>query len=83
MWKPGKQRYSHSLYKFNIIRRSAGKYWARVYSDQMEGGYNYYKLRKTISINILDFDYLEEEKFHNTYKVFNEKSKKELSSRRN
>ena len=55
-------------------------YWAKVYSDQMEGGYNYDKLRKTISINILEFDYLEEDDFHNIYKVYNEKSKKELSS---
>jgi len=55
-------------------------YWAKVYSDQLEGGYNYDKLRKTISINILDFDYVDEEDFHNVYKVYNEKSKKELSS---
>ena len=30
--------------------------------------------------NILDFDYLDEEDFHNVYKVYNEKSKKELSA---
>jgi predicted transposase/invertase (TIGR01784 family) len=55
-------------------------YWAKVYSNQLEGGYNYDKLRKTISINILDFDYLDEDDFHNVYKVYNEKSKKELES---
>jgi predicted transposase/invertase (TIGR01784 family) len=42
--------------------------------------YKYDKLRKTISINILNFDYVDEEEFHNVYKVYNEKSKKELSS---
>ena len=63
-----------------FYEKRAFYYWAKVYSDQLEGGYNYDKLRKTISINILDFDYLDEEKFHNVYKVYNEKSKKELSS---
>lgn len=63
-----------------FYEKRAFYYWAKVYSDQLEGGYNYDKLRKTISINILDFDYLDEEEFHNVYKVYNEKSKKELSS---
>lgn len=63
-----------------FYEKRAFYYWARVYADQMEGGYDYDKLKKTISINILDFNYLDEEDFHNTYKVFNEKSKKELSN---
>ncbi|MFW2502025.1 Rpn family recombination-promoting nuclease/putative transposase [Clostridium diolis] len=63
-----------------FYEKRAFYYWAKVYSDQLEGGYNYDKLRKTISINILAFDYLDEEEFHNVYKVYNEKSKKELSS---
>ncbi|AJG97815.1 transposase [Clostridium beijerinckii] len=63
-----------------FYEKRAFYYWAKVYSDQLEGGYNYDKLRKTISINILDFDYLDEEEFHNVYKVYNEESKKELSS---
>ncbi len=63
-----------------FYEKRAFYYWAKVYSDQLEGGYDYDKLRKTISINILDFDYVDEEDFHNIYKVYNEKSKKELSS---
>ncbi|NMM63257.1 PD-(D/E)XK nuclease family transposase [Clostridium sp. P21] len=55
-------------------------YWAKVYSDQMESGNDFTLLRKTISINILDFNYLEEEDFHNVYRVYNEKSNKELSN---
>ncbi|SHK61870.1 Rpn family recombination-promoting nuclease/putative transposase [Tepidibacter formicigenes] len=54
-------------------------YWAKVYSEQIESGEDYFELRKTISINILDFDYLEEEDFHNVYKIYNQKSKKEFS----
>lgn len=63
-----------------FYEKRAFYYWARVYADQMEGGRDYDKLRKTISINILDFNYLDEEEYHNIYKVFNEKSKKELSN---
>ena len=55
-------------------------YWAKVYSDQIESGDDFEVLRKTIAINILDFNYIDEEDFHNVYKVFNEKSKKEFSN---
>ena len=55
-------------------------YWAKVYSDQIESGDDFELLRKTIAINILDFNYLDEEDFHNIYKVYNEKSKKEFSN---
>ena len=54
-------------------------YWSKVYSDQIESGDNFELLRKTIGINILDFNYLKEEDFHNVYKVYNEKSKEEFS----
>ncbi|MFT8315036.1 MAG: Rpn family recombination-promoting nuclease/putative transposase [Clostridium sp.] len=55
-------------------------YWEKVYSDQIESGDDFEVLRKTIAINILDFNYIDEEDFHNVYKVFNEKSKKEFSN---
>ncbi|MFT8315949.1 MAG: Rpn family recombination-promoting nuclease/putative transposase [Clostridium sp.] len=55
-------------------------YWAKVYSDQIESGDDFETLRKTVAINILDFNYIDEEDFHNVYKVFNEKSKKEFSN---
>ncbi|WP_333859907.1 Rpn family recombination-promoting nuclease/putative transposase [Clostridium sp.] len=54
-------------------------YWAKVYSDQIESGDDFDLLRKTIAINILDFNYLNEENFHNVYKVYNESSRKEFS----
>lgn len=54
-------------------------YWSKVYSDQIESGYDFTILRKTIAINILDFNYLKEEDFHNTYKIYNEKTKEEFS----
>lgn len=55
-------------------------YWSKVYSSQIESGEDYEKLRKTISINILDFNYLKEEDFHNEFKIFNTKTLKEFSN---
>ncbi|KZL94068.1 Rpn family recombination-promoting nuclease/putative transposase [Clostridium magnum] len=54
-------------------------YWAKVYSDQIESGEDFDLLRKTIGINILDFNYLNEEDFHNVYRVYNQKSKNTFS----
>ena len=53
-------------------------YWARVYNQQLTHGVNYDNLRKTISINILNFNCLEEKEYHNVYKIINLKSKKEF-----
>jgi predicted transposase/invertase (TIGR01784 family) len=50
-----------------------------VYTDQIESGEYFETLRKTISINILDFNYLDEKDFHNSYGIYNRKSDKELS----
>jgi predicted transposase/invertase (TIGR01784 family) len=54
-------------------------YWSKVYTDQIESGEYFETLRKTISINILDFNYLDEKDFHNSYGIYNRKSDKELS----
>ena len=53
-------------------------YWARLYTGQLKSGVNYDKLEKTIVINILNFNCLEEEDYHNTYKLLNCHSKEEL-----
>jgi len=53
-------------------------YWSRVYSGQLHSGINYDNLKKTISINILNFKCLEEENYHNIYKIINLESKKEF-----
>lgn len=54
-------------------------YWAKVYTEQIESGDDYDILKKTIGINILDFNYISEKDYHNVYKVYNEKTKNELS----
>ncbi|OFW77924.1 MAG: hypothetical protein A2201_08820 [Alicyclobacillus sp. RIFOXYA1_FULL_53_8] len=42
-------------------------YWAKMYSGQLQEGDNYRKLNKTVTINILDFDYILNNRYHNTF----------------
>ena len=49
-------------------------YWARIYNSQLDNGRNYDQLKKTICINILNFDCLQEKDYHNIYKIYNTKS---------
>jgi predicted transposase/invertase (TIGR01784 family) len=54
-------------------------YWAKVYSDQLQERGRYGALNKTIGINVLDFNWLEGEEYHNRYKLYNSKTGKEFS----
>jgi predicted transposase/invertase (TIGR01784 family) len=54
-------------------------YWAKVYSDQLRKKGRYDSLNKTIGINVLDFNYLEGNDYHNMYKLYNSKTGKEFS----
>ena len=38
-------------------------YWSKVYSDQIETAEDYEKLKKTIGIHLLDFDYFKDERY--------------------
>ena len=54
-------------------------YWSRLYSEQLQEGTHFRSLTKTICINILNFDQLDEEpSYHNVYKVKNVRSNNEL-----
>ena len=53
-------------------------YWSKMFNGQIKQGENYSELKKTICINILGFNFLDEEDAHNVYRVLNVKSKKEL-----
>ncbi len=46
---------------------------------QLVKGDNYNQLNKTITINILDFDYIKDEKFHSSYHLYEDMTKKLLS----
>jgi len=56
-------------------------YWSRLYSEQLEHGVSFGNLKKTVSINVLNFNCFNEKKdYHNVFRLFNVKSKKEYPS---
>jgi len=52
-------------------------YWSKLYTEQLTSGMRYDKLTKTIGINILNFNCLEEAAYHNCYRLQNVESGKE------
>jgi predicted transposase/invertase (TIGR01784 family) len=54
----------------DIAKRSI-YYLSRLYADQMKEGMDYAGICPAIAINILDFDYLPFEKYHNCYRMKN------------
>lgn len=44
-------------------------YWAKLYSEQLKISERYGKLKKTICINILDFNTLDTKKYHSVFKI--------------
>ena len=65
---------------FKFMAERSLYYWSKMYSEQLEKGAEYKKLKKAIAINLLAFDYLEDEQdWHNIYNLLNEKSHKKLT----
>ena len=53
-------------------------YWAKLVTEQLSEGMMFKELKKTISINILDFDFIPNTSdFHNLYKIINVKTGKD------
>ena len=52
-------------------------YWSKLYTSQLQEGDAFGDLKKTISINVLNFDYFDEEPtYHNIFKVLHAESHK-------
>ena len=64
--------------RFNMINRTLF-YWSRLYSSQIKKGANYKDLNRTITINILNFDYLDSEKYHNIFHLYEDDLKIKLT----
>ncbi|MGL4991864.1 MAG: Rpn family recombination-promoting nuclease/putative transposase [Sarcina sp.] len=62
----------------NMIKRTL-YYWSKVYEEQLTEGRNYSSLNRTICINILNFDYLENNKFHSMFRLKDVDTDKELT----
>lgn len=54
--------------EYNMIQRTL-YYWAKLYEGQLKEGDNYSKLSRTICINILNFSYLNNDKFHSAFRL--------------
>ncbi|MGG7164698.1 Rpn family recombination-promoting nuclease/putative transposase [Clostridium ihumii] len=44
-------------------------YWSKMYIEQLNIGEKYSKLKKTITINVLDFDLIQSNKYHTMFKL--------------
>ena len=64
--------------EYNMIKRTL-YYWSKMFENQIVEGDNYNKLAKTVCINILDFKYLKNEKFHNAYRLKEIQTNEELT----
>ncbi len=63
--------------QYNMIKRTL-YYWSKLYETQIKSGQKYTRLEKTVTINILNFNYLRENnRYHNTY-ILKEKENNEI-----
>ena len=61
-----------------MIQRSL-YYWSKLYEEQLSEGDRYDKLSRTVCINILDFKYLKNDRFHNGYRLKEIETNEELT----
>ncbi|MDU1412236.1 MAG: Rpn family recombination-promoting nuclease/putative transposase [Clostridium sp.] len=54
-------------------------YWSRMYIEQIATGDDYGKLNKTITINILDYNCIENDRYHNSFHVREDKENIKLT----
>ncbi|MEJ8553768.1 Rpn family recombination-promoting nuclease/putative transposase [Tepidibacter sp. Z1-5] len=64
--------------EYNMIKRSL-YYWSKLYEEQLGEGDNYSSLKRTVCINILNFKYLKNDRFHNGYRLKELETNEELS----
>ena len=64
--------------EYNMIQRIL-YYWSKMYSEQIQNRDNYSKLERTVCINILNFKYLKNDKYHNAYRLKEINSNEELT----
>ncbi|MCK8816769.1 Rpn family recombination-promoting nuclease/putative transposase [Natroniella sulfidigena] len=63
--------------QYNMKRRTL-YYWSKLFESQIKEGEAYEELQKTVTINILNFNYLKmNERYHNTY-ILKEKETNEI-----
>lgn len=64
--------------EYNMIKRSL-YYWSKLYEEQLSEGEDYSVLSRTVCINILNFKYLKNDRFHNGYRLKEIETNEELT----
>ncbi|WP_252216901.1 Rpn family recombination-promoting nuclease/putative transposase [Clostridium sp. CMCC3677] len=64
--------------EYNMVKRSL-YYWSKLYEEQLNEGDDYSELKRTICINILNFKYLKNDRFHNGYRLKEISTNEELT----
>ncbi|MGL5717516.1 MAG: Rpn family recombination-promoting nuclease/putative transposase [Paraclostridium sp.] len=64
--------------EYNMVKRSL-YYWSKMYEEQLNEGDDYASLKRTVCINILNFKYLKNDRFHNGYRLKEIETGEELS----
>lgn len=54
--------------EYNMIKRSL-YYWSKMYEEDLKEGQNYNTLKRTVCINLLNFKYLDDNRYHNGYRL--------------
>ena len=63
----------------NMVKRSLF-HWSKMYVQQLKKGKNYNLLEKTICINVLDFNLLVDQHYHNYYELMNPLTRNSLNA---
>lgn len=64
--------------EYNMVKRSL-YYWSKLYEEQLTQGEDYSNLKRTVCINILNFKYLKNDRFHNGYRLKEIETNEQLS----
>jgi predicted transposase/invertase (TIGR01784 family) len=60
--------------QYNMDKRTLF-YWSKIFTEQLKEGQSYNKLRKTIAINILDFNYIAVDSYHTVFHLWEDEYK--------
>jgi len=60
--------------QYNMDKRTLF-YWSKVYTEQLSEGQPFNDLKKTITINILDFEYIKVENYHSVFHLWEDSYK--------
>ena len=60
--------------RFNMDKRTLF-YWSKIFSEQLKAGQPYDELKKTITINILDFNYIKTDRYSTVFHLWEDSNK--------